>query len=51
MAYLASDDAAYVTGAILDVDGGMLSHMPYMTDVLAAYGDGMAFGATEGAPE
>ena len=47
VAYLASDDAAFVTGAILDVDGGMLSHMPYMTDVLAEYGAGMAFGSTE----
>jgi NAD(P)-dependent dehydrogenase (short-subunit alcohol dehydrogenase family) len=44
VAYLASDDAAFVTGAILDVDGGMLCHMPYMTDVLAEYGAGMAFG-------
>jgi NAD(P)-dependent dehydrogenase (short-subunit alcohol dehydrogenase family) len=51
VAYLASDDAAFVTGAILDVDGGMLSHMPYMTDVLAAYGEGMAFGQTDGAAE
>ncbi|HLY34683.1 MAG TPA: SDR family oxidoreductase [Jatrophihabitantaceae bacterium] len=44
VAYLASDEAAFVTGAILDVDGGMLCHMPYMTDVLEAYGTGMAFG-------
>lgn len=47
VAYLASDEAAFVTGAILDVDGGMLCHMPYMSDVLTAYGAGMAFGATE----
>jgi NAD(P)-dependent dehydrogenase (short-subunit alcohol dehydrogenase family) len=47
VAYLASDEAAFVTGAILDVDGGMLCHMPYMTDVLAAYGAGMAFGEPE----
>src|SRR3954451_1286186 len=46
VAYLASDDAAFVTGAILDVDGGMLCHMPYMTDVLAEYGNQMAFGDT-----
>jgi NAD(P)-dependent dehydrogenase (short-subunit alcohol dehydrogenase family) len=45
VAYLASDEAAFVTGTILDVDGGMLCHMPYMTDVLAEYG-GMAFGDT-----
>jgi NAD(P)-dependent dehydrogenase (short-subunit alcohol dehydrogenase family) len=46
VAYLASDDAAFVTGAILDVDGGMLCHMPYMTDVLAEYGAGQAFGTS-----
>lgn len=46
VAYLASDDAAFVTGAVLDVDGGMLCHMPYMTDVLAEYGNQMAFGDT-----
>jgi NAD(P)-dependent dehydrogenase (short-subunit alcohol dehydrogenase family) len=45
VAFLASDDAAFVTGATLDVDGGMLCHMPYMTDVMAEYGLGMAFGA------
>src|SRR3954464_10763720 len=44
VAYLASDDAAFVTGAILDVDGGMLCHMPYMTDVLAEFGPGQPFG-------
>jgi NAD(P)-dependent dehydrogenase (short-subunit alcohol dehydrogenase family) len=44
VAYLASDEAAFVTGTILDVDGGMLSHMPYMTDVIAEFGATMAFG-------
>src|SRR3954468_13284887 len=44
VAYLASDEAAFVTGAILDVDGGMLCHMPYMSDVVAEYGNQMAFG-------
>jgi NAD(P)-dependent dehydrogenase (short-subunit alcohol dehydrogenase family) len=28
VAYLASDDAAFVTGQILSVDGGLLNHMP-----------------------
>ena len=28
VAYLASDDAAFVTGQILSVDGGLLAHMP-----------------------
>ncbi len=46
--FLLSDDAAFITGAELDVDGGMLCHAPYMTDVLQAYGAGQAFGG-EGA--
>jgi NAD(P)-dependent dehydrogenase (short-subunit alcohol dehydrogenase family) len=49
VAYLASDDAAFVTGAIIDVDGGMLCHMPYMSDVLELFGAGQAFGTTESA--
>src|SRR3954471_7611965 len=45
VAFLASDDAAYVNGTVIAVDGGMLSHMPYMSDVLALYGEGQqAFG-------
>ena len=44
VAFLLSDEAAFMTGSIIDVDGGMLCHMPYMTDVLAEYGNGMAFG-------
>ena len=46
--FLLSEDAAFITGAELDVDGGMLCHAPYMTDVLQAYGAGQAFGG-EGA--
>jgi len=34
VAWLASDDATYVTGAVIDVEGGMLSHMPYVSDML-----------------
>jgi NAD(P)-dependent dehydrogenase (short-subunit alcohol dehydrogenase family) len=34
VAWLASDDAKYVTGAVIDVDGGMLSHLPYVADML-----------------
>jgi NAD(P)-dependent dehydrogenase (short-subunit alcohol dehydrogenase family) len=49
VAYLASDDAAFVTGAILDVDGGMLCHMPYMSDILQQFGSGQAFGSAAGA--
>ncbi len=47
VAYLASDDAAFVTGAIIDVDGGMLCHMPYMSDVMRLFGSGQAFGSTD----
>lgn len=32
VAYLASDDAAYVTGAVLHVDGGLAVHQPYVAD-------------------
>jgi NAD(P)-dependent dehydrogenase (short-subunit alcohol dehydrogenase family) len=45
VSFLLSDEAAFLTGSIIDVDGGMLAHMPYMTDVLAQYGSGMAFGS------
>ena len=45
VAFLASDDAAFVTGAELDVDGGMLCHSPYMSDILQMYGAGQAFGS------
>lgn len=34
VAYLASDDAAYVTGQTLAVDGGILAHQPYVHDML-----------------
>ena len=47
VAFLASDDAAFVNGAVLAVDGGMLSHMPYMSDVLALFGSGQAFGSQD----
>ncbi len=45
VAFLASDDAAFVTGAELDIDGGMLCHSPYMSDILQMYGAGQAFGS------
>jgi NAD(P)-dependent dehydrogenase (short-subunit alcohol dehydrogenase family) len=48
VAFLASDDAAYINGTVIAVDGGMLSHMPYMSDVLALYGEGQqAFGSQD----
>ncbi|MGY1495921.1 SDR family NAD(P)-dependent oxidoreductase [Streptomyces sp. QTS52] len=47
VAFLASDEAAFVTGTNIDVDGGMLCHAPYMSDVLALYGEGQAFGSHE----
>jgi NAD(P)-dependent dehydrogenase (short-subunit alcohol dehydrogenase family) len=49
VAYLASDDAAFVTGAVIDVDGGMLCHMPYLSDVTRLFGTGQAFGTTSSA--
>jgi len=30
--FLASDDAAYITGQIIPVDGGILAHMPYIAE-------------------
>jgi NAD(P)-dependent dehydrogenase (short-subunit alcohol dehydrogenase family) len=44
VAYLASDDADFVTGTILDVDGGILCHMPYYSDVQQLMGEGNPFG-------
>jgi NAD(P)-dependent dehydrogenase (short-subunit alcohol dehydrogenase family) len=44
VAFLASDDAAFITGTTINVDGGMLCHAPYMSDFLEAYGAGQAFG-------
>ena len=32
--YLCSDDAAFITGQSISVDGGMLSHMPYYSDMM-----------------
>ena len=48
VAFLASDDAAFINGTSIDVDGGMLCHMPYMSDVLQMFGSGQAFGAASG---
>ena len=33
--YLCSDDAAFITGQAISVDGGMLSHMPYYSDFMS----------------
>jgi NAD(P)-dependent dehydrogenase (short-subunit alcohol dehydrogenase family) len=32
--YLCSDDAAFITGQSISVDGGMLSHLPYYSDMM-----------------
>jgi NAD(P)-dependent dehydrogenase (short-subunit alcohol dehydrogenase family) len=34
--YLASDEAAFVTGQVINVDGGLLSHQPYYADEMRA---------------
>jgi NAD(P)-dependent dehydrogenase (short-subunit alcohol dehydrogenase family) len=47
VAYLASDDAEFVTGAIFNIDGGITCHASYMSDVLRVFGEGQAFGAAE----
>lgn len=32
--FLASDESAFVTGQVISVDGGLLSHAPYLADVV-----------------
>lgn len=44
VAFLASDDAAFITGISINVDGGLTCHAPYMSDFLEAYGSEQAFG-------
>ncbi|MFJ9705774.1 SDR family NAD(P)-dependent oxidoreductase [Streptomyces sp. NPDC101234] len=34
--FLASEDATYITGQVLQVDGGLLAHQPYVADMRAA---------------
>ncbi|EEA04045.1 short-chain dehydrogenase/reductase SDR [Burkholderia sp. H160] len=45
--YLASDEAAFVTGQVFNVDGGLLSHQPYYADEIRARSAAMA-NATKG---
>ncbi|QNJ93314.1 glucose 1-dehydrogenase [Mycolicibacterium fluoranthenivorans] len=33
-AFLASDESSFITGQVLCVDGGLLSHMPYVADLM-----------------
>jgi NAD(P)-dependent dehydrogenase (short-subunit alcohol dehydrogenase family) len=37
VAYLASDDARFVTAQVLNVNGGILNHMPYFAETLANF--------------
>ena len=34
--FLASDDAGFITGQVICVDGGMLAHQPYVADFMTA---------------
>ena len=34
--FLASDDAGFITGQVICVDGGMLAHQPYVADFMKA---------------
>ncbi|PMS36870.1 NAD(P)-dependent dehydrogenase (short-subunit alcohol dehydrogenase family) [Trinickia symbiotica] len=46
--YLASDEAAFVTGQVFNVDGGLLSHQPYYADEIRARSAAAAVSNTEG---
>ncbi|MEP6867541.1 MAG: SDR family oxidoreductase [Novosphingobium sp.] len=35
-AFLAADESEFVTGQIIAVDGGMMAHAPYISDIMAA---------------
>ncbi|WP_233810489.1 SDR family oxidoreductase [Paraburkholderia sp. HP33-1] len=45
--YLASDEAAFVTGQVFNVDGGLLSHQPYYADEIRARSAALANAAKE----
>lgn len=40
VSYLASDDAAFITGEVIRVDGGMLSHLPMYAQLNALHQEG-----------
>jgi NAD(P)-dependent dehydrogenase (short-subunit alcohol dehydrogenase family) len=37
VAFLVSDDGAFVTGQDISIDGGMMAHMPYYSDFMTAH--------------
>jgi NAD(P)-dependent dehydrogenase (short-subunit alcohol dehydrogenase family) len=39
VAFLASDEAGFITGVVLAIDGGLMSHRPTFADEMEALGE------------